>query len=174
MRSTTRTLKKVNPTTPARRKMTFADFSSLTRAKPEKSLSKIIQRSSGRDDQGHISVRHQGGGEKRKYRVISSTDIKLGVPAKVEHIEYDPNRSAFIGLVTFEDGVKAYILAWEGIKVGQQVIADEKTEIQPGNRLRLINIPNGIPIHDIEIQPTQGGKLVRSAGSQATIVAKEG
>lgn len=153
--------------------MTVVDFSVLSQNKPEKRLTFPIKRSSGRDNTGQISIRHRGGGAKRKFRLLASLDRKIDVPAQVETIEYDPNRSAFIALVKFQDKTKAYILAWEGIEVKGQVIAAEKAEIKPGNRLKLKNIPNGIQIFDIEIQPGQGGKLIRSAGSHATIVAKE-
>lgn len=167
-------IKILKPTNKGRRGISVTDYSLLTSRKPVKSLTTTLNRSAGRDKTGQISVRHQGGGEKRKYRIISSLDQYLGKPAKVQSLEYDPNRSAFIALVKFEDEKLAYVLAWDKIKVGQEVIAEEKTEIQPGNRMRLTNIPNGIPIFDVEMHPGQGGKIVRSAGSQATITAKEG
>lgn len=166
-------LKQYKPTTSGRRKMTVTDYSVLTTKKPEKSLTFTLNKSSGRDRTGQVSVRHQGGGAKRKYRILVSLDKKPNTPAKVETVEYDPNRSAFISLVRFKDNVKAYILAWEGVKVKDEVVAGG-TEIQKGNRLILAKIPNGIGIYDIELQPGQGGKLVRSAGNSATIVAKEG
>ncbi len=154
--------------------MTYTDYSVLTAKKPKKSLVRVLKRSVGRDNTGQISVRHKGGGEKRKYRLLSSLDKKLTQKATVEQLEYDPNRSSFIVLVKFDDGTKAYLLAWDGVKVGDEAVADEKTEIQAGNRLKLSRIPNGMSIYDIEIQPGQGGKLVKSAGSAAAIVAKEG
>lgn len=166
-------LKAYKPTTSSRRKMTVSDFSILTKKRPEKNLIKILKKSSGRDRTGRISVRHQGGRSKRKYRQLISLEQKLNQPAKVEAIEYDPNRSAFISLVTFSDKTKAYILACEGLKVGDQVTAGE-AEIKKGNRLLLAKIPTGVSIYDVSLQPGQGGKLVRSAGSSATIVAKEG
>lgn len=167
-------LKRLKPTTSGQRKMTVTDYSILTSKKPYKSLVKSFSRSFGRDETGQISVRHRGGGEKRKYRLLTSLDKKMSCKAKVEQLEYDPNRSSFIVLVEFEDKTKAYLLAWDGVKVGDEVISEEKTEIQSGNRLKLSAIPNGISIYDVEIHPGQGGKLVRSAGSSATIVAKEG
>lgn len=166
-------LKIYKPTTPSQRKMTVTDFSIITAKKPQKKLSLILKKSSGRNESGKITVRHQGGGSKRKYRLLTPLNKKIGLAAKVEQIEYDPNRTAFIALIKFSDNTKAYILAWEGIKIGQQIIAGEKEEIQKGNRLQLKNIPNGMEIYDIELQPYQGGKLVRSAGASATIVAKE-
>lgn len=146
----------------------------MTKKRPEKSLTFPLNRTPGRDKTGQISVRHKGGGEKRKYRIVTSLESKLDVKAKVEQIEYDPNRSAFITLVKFQDKTPAYILAWEDAKPSDEVEASEKTEIRPGNRMKLKNIPNGIGIYDVEMQPGQGGKLIRSAGSSATIVAKEG
>lgn len=167
-------LKKVKPTTSGRRKMTYTDYSVLTAKKPQKNLTSKLERSFGRDATGQISVRHKGGGAKRKYRLIFSLDKKIGQIAKVVGLEYDPNRSSFITLVKFEDGISAYLLSWEGVKVGDKIICQEKTEIQKGNRLKLKNIPNGLGIYDVEIQPGQGGKLIKSAGTMATIVAKEG
>jgi large subunit ribosomal protein L2 len=166
-------LKVYKPTTQSRRKMSVVDFSVLTRRQPEKSLLVKIKRHAGRDKTGQISVRHQGGGSKRHYRLLGSLQQRPGAKAKVTQIEYDPNRSAFLVLVEFADKQKMYLLAWEGVKVGEEVVAEEKAEIKPGNRLPMANIPNGIPIFDLEIQPGQGGKLVRSAGASATIVAKE-
>jgi len=167
-------IKVYKPTTQSRRKMSVVDYSILTKKAPEKSLIVVNQRSKGRDITGQISVRHKGGGVKRKYRIISSLDKKIGVKANVEALEYDPNRSSFIALVRFEDNTKAYILAWEGIKVGETVVADEKAEINLGNRMRIKNIPTGTPIHDVEVYPGQGGCFIKSAGSQTTIMAKEG
>lgn len=166
-------IKELKPTNRGRRGMSVTDYSLLTNKKPEKALTISQQRSVGRDKTGQVSVRHKGGGEKRKFRLISSLDKYLGKPSTVEAIEYDPNRTTFICLVKFEDGKKAYILAWDKIKIGQKVVASEKTEIEVGNRMRLSNIPNGIAIFDIELYPGQGGKIVRSAGSQASITAKE-
>lgn len=165
-------LKKYKPTTSGRRKMTVTDYSVLTTKKPIKALTSILKKTDGRDALGHISVRHRGGGAKRRYRILTTLNQELDMPAKIETIEYDPNRSAFIALVKFQSAGRAYILAWEGIKVGQEVVAG-RGEVKPGNRLILAKIPNGTRIYDIELQPGQGGKLVRSAGSAATIVAKE-
>ncbi len=167
-------IKKIKPTSPGRRKMTVTDYSVLTAKKPQKSLVVPLNKSAGRDKSGKISIRHRGGGAKRKYRLIISLEKKIEKPAKIEQIEYDPNRSAFIALAKFEDNTKGYILAWEGTKIGDEVIASEKTEIKNGNRMRIVNIPNGMNIYDIELRPGHGGKLVRSAGTMATIVAKEG
>ncbi len=167
-------IKVYRPTTQSRRKMSVTDYSVLTKKRPEKSLTRPLKRSFGRDYTGQISVRHKGGGAKRRFRIISSLDQKSEMSANVIALEYDPNRSSFIALVEFEDKTKMYILAWEQIKVGDQVKAADKTEVQVGNRMRLENIPTGIGIFDIEIHAGQGGKLVKSAGAQATILAKEG
>jgi len=167
-------IKELKPTNKGRRGMSVTDYSVLTNKKPEKSLTISQQRSVGRDNTGQVSTRHKGGGEKRKFRLISSLDKHLGKVAVVEAIEYDPNRSSFICLVKFEDGKKVYLLAWDKIKVGEKVVGEEKTEIHEGNRMRLVNIPNGIAIFDIELHPGQGGKMVKTAGAQATITAKEG
>jgi large subunit ribosomal protein L2 len=167
-------IKELRPTNRGRRGMSVTDYSLLTNKKREKSLTVSQNRKVGRDKTGQISVRHKGGGEKRKLRLISSLDKYLGKFAEVIALEYDPNRSSFIALVKFEDKTKIYILAWDKIKIGVKVIAGEKTEIQDGNRMKLANIPNGIAIYDVEMYPGQGGKIVRSAGSQAIITAKEG
>lgn len=166
-------LRVVKPTTSARRKMSYPDFSVLTKKEPEKSLTVPLQKHAGRNSRGHITVRHRGGGAKRAYRIISSLDSKLGVPAIIEAVEYDPNRSAWIALIAFEDKTRAYIVAPDGVKTGQKVIADEKTDITVGNRMRLKNIPTGLPIHDIEMTPGSRSRAVRSAGAQATILAHE-
>lgn len=162
------------PTTHSRRKMSVTDYSVLTKKKPEKSLTVKLQRSAGRDNTGQISVRHKGGGNKRKYRIISFLNDRMDDKATVTALEYDPNRSSFICLVEYTDKTKAYILAWEGAKVGDEVIASDKAEIKAGNRMRLENIPTGVAIYDLEIHPTQGGKIVKSAGAQAVILSKEG
>lgn len=167
-------IKVYKPTTQSRRHMSVTDYSVLTKKKPEKKLSVALKRSFGRDYTGQISVRHKGGGAKRRYRIISSLDTKLDSRAKIIALEYDPNRSAFITLVEFKDKTKMYILAWEGAKVNDEIESAEKCEIKPGNRMRLENIPTGTAIFDIEMQPGQGGKLVKSAGAQAAILAKEG
>lgn len=162
------------PTTQSRRKMSVTDYSILTKKAPEKALTKTLKRSAGRDYTGQISVRHKGNGAKRRYRIISSLEAQLGQKATVIALEYDPYRSAFIVLVEFLDKTKAYILAWEGAKEGDVVESADKCEVQPGNRMRLENIPTGIAIFDVEIHPGQGGKLIKSAGAQAMILAKEG
>lgn len=166
-------IKIFKPTTSGRRKMTGTDYSVLTAKKPQKSLTRVLKKSAGRDRTGQISVRHRGGGAKRKYRLLTSLDQKLGLVAKVETIEYNPSISAFIVLVKFSDSTKGYLLAWEGVRVGDEVVSQEKAEIQKGNRMKLINVPNGVGIYDIELQPGQGGKLVRSAGTMTDIVAKD-
>ncbi len=167
-------LKQYRPTTQGRRKMSVVDFSVLTRRKPEKGLVLKITRQAGRDNTGQISIRHQGGGSKRKYRILGSLETKKEVKAKVKEIEYDPGRTAFVVLVEFEDKEKKYLIAWEGVKVDEHLVAQEKGEIKAGNRIKMANIPNGIEIFDLEVKPGQGGKLVRSAGASASIVAKEG
>lgn len=166
-------IKIYKPTTQGRRKMSVTDYSVLTRQTGDKKLTRKLKRSFGRDKTGQISVRHQGGGAKRKLRILMSLDKKLGLKAKVEHIEYDPNRTAFIALISFADKTRGYLIAWEGVKKADEVEAAEKTEIKPGNRMLLANIPNGINIFDIEMKSGQGGKLARSAGAFASIVAKE-
>lgn len=166
-------LKYYKPTTSARRKMTSIDFSELNKKRPEKSLVEKLQKNTGRDNSGKISVRHKGGGEKRLYRQISNLAKKLGVIATVEALEYDPNRSAFIALVKYSDGEKAYIIAPEKLKVGHKVVAEEKTELTTGNRMKLKNIPTGIEIYDIELIPGRGkGQVVRTAGSCAVLAAQ--
>lgn len=166
-------LRIVKSTTSARRKMSYPDFSVLTKKDPEKSLLAPLKQRAGRNDSGKLTVRHRGGGAKRTYRVISSLDKKMAMPAQVQAIEYDPNRSAWIALVQFEDQTKAYIIAPEELKVGMTVVGDEKTDILTGNRMRLANIPTGVPIHDIEMTPGSRSRAVRSAGAQATILAQE-
>lgn len=167
-------LKFYKPTTQSRRKMSVTDYSILTKKKPEKSLLITLKNHAGRDNTGTISVRHQGGGVKRRYRIISTLNEKMDMKAVVESLEYDPYRGSFISLVKFEDGAKAYILAWEGLVVGEEVIASDKAEVKLGNRMKIKNIPTGIAIFNIEIHPNQGGKLVKGAGNQAFILAKEG
>lgn len=166
-------IKVVKPTTSARRKMSYPDFSVLTKKEPEKSLTVKLQKHAGRNSEGRVTVRHRGGGAKRAYRIISSLEKKMAMPGKVEAIEYDPNRSAWIALIVFEDQEKMYVVAPEEVKVGATVIADETTDVIPGNRMRLKNIPTGVSIHDIEMTPGRRSRAVRSAGAQATILAKE-
>ncbi|MDO8686696.1 MAG: 50S ribosomal protein L2 [Candidatus Berkelbacteria bacterium] len=166
-------LKLYKPTTQSRRKMSVIDYSLLTKKSPEKSLTRILKKNGGRDNTGQISVRHQGGESKRKYRTISQLTDKMEEKAEVIAIEYDPNRSAFIALIKYPDNTKVYILAWEKVKVGDIVIASDKTEVKFGNRMRLKNIPTGTQIFDVELQPFQGGKFVKSAGSSTVILAKD-
>lgn len=167
-------LKLIKPTTSGQRKMSFTDFSEITKKKPQKSLTAPLQKHAGRDSSGRISVRHQGGGAKRLYRLVDFKQVKFDMPAVVEAIEYDPNRSAFIALIKYEDNVKSYILAPQELTVGQSVITSETGEIKTGNRFKIKNIPTGIPVYNIELIPTRGGQIVRSAGSSAIILAKEG
>lgn len=167
-------VKKFNPTTPSRREMTMPTFEEITTNSPEKSLLVSLSKTGGRNAQGKITVRHHGGGEKRKYRIIDFKRNKDGIPAKVATIEYDPNRSAYISLVVYADGEKRYILAPVGLKVGDVVVSGPEADIKPGNALPLKNIPVGTIIHNIELAVGKGGQLVRSAGASAQLMAKEG
>lgn len=167
-------IKKFNPYTPSRRHMTMSDFAEITTDTPEKSLVVSLKKTAGRNNQGKITVRHRGGGSRRKYRIIDFKRKKDDVPAKVQTIEYDPNRSANIALISYMDGEKAYILAPLGLKVGQMVMNGEKAEVRVGNCLPLQNIPVGTQIHNIEMYPGKGGQLVRAAGNSAQLMAKEG
>lgn len=166
-------IKQYKPTTPGRRGMSGIDYRVLNKKKSEKKLTKRLHKKVGRS-RGRITIRHKGGGHKRKYRVIDFKRDKFNIPAGVASLEYDPNRSAFIALLNYEDGEKRYIIAPEGLKVGDKVVSGEKTEIKVGNRLQLKYIPVGTQVHDIELLPGQGGKIVRSAGSSATVMANEG
>ena len=167
-------IKTYKPYTPARRGMTVSAFEGVDKkAKPERSLVETLKKHSGRNSYGRITVRHRGGGNKRKYRVIDFRRNKLEMPASVERIEYDPNRSAFIALVKYEDGELRYILAPVGLKVGDTVVASTAADIKPGNCLPIANIPVGTVIHNIELQPGSGAQLVRSAGVAAQLLAKE-
>ncbi len=168
-------IKTYNPYTPSRRNMTGSDFSEITKKKPEKSLLVSLQKKSGRNNQGKITVRHRGGGSRRKYRIIDfKRDKKDGIPAKVVGIEYDPNRSANIALLAYADGAKAYIIAPEGLTDGMKVMSGPEAEVRVGNCLPLENIPVGTQVHNIELIPGKGGQLVRSAGTSAQLMAKEG
>ena len=167
-------IKSFNPYTPSRRHMTVVDRTELSTAAPEKSLTVSLKKNAGRHAQGKITVRHRGGGSKRKYRIIDFKRNKDGVPATVKSIEYDPNRTANIALIAYADGQKAYILAPEGLKVGQKVMNGADAEIAVGNCLPLENIPVGTQIHNIELMPGKGGQLVRAAGNSAQLMAKEG
>ncbi|MGC7845570.1 50S ribosomal protein L2 [Desulforudis sp. 1088] len=166
--------KKFKPTSPGRRFVTVSDFAEITAAEPEKSLIQPLKRTGGRNTQGRLTVRHQGGGHKRKYRIIDFKRDKDGIPAKVVSIEYDPNRSANIALVSYADGEKRYILAPVGLQVGQTIVSGPDADIKVGNALPLRNIPAGTLIHNLEYYPGQGAKVVRSAGGAAQLMAKEG
>lgn len=166
--------KKYKPTTPGRRNMTGFTFEEITKKEPEKSLVVSLNRTGGRNVKGRITARHRGGGHKRKYRLIDFRRNKDGVPAKVAAIEYDPNRSARIALLHYLDGEKRYIIAPVGLRVGDLVESGPDADIKPGNALPLANIPVGTVIHNIELQPGKGGQMVRSAGSAAQLMAKEG
>jgi large subunit ribosomal protein L2 len=167
-------VRKYKPTSPGRRFMSTASFEEITTDTPEKSLLEALPKSSGRNNQGKITVRHRGGGYKRIYRKIDFKRDKAGVPGKVSSIEYDPNRSARIALVTYRDGDKRYILAPLGLKVGDQVMSGPDAPVRPGNALPLQRIPIGATIHNIELTLGRGGQLVRSAGTSAQLLAKEG
>lgn len=167
-------IKKFKPTSPGRRFMTVADFSELSKEGPEKSLLAPLYKKGGRNAHGRITVRHRGGGHKRKYRIIDFKRNKDGVPGKVVRIEYDPNRSARIALLHYLDGEKRYILAPNRLKVGDQVVSGPEADIIPGNALPLANIPVGTVVHNIELRPGKGGQLARSAGTEAQLMAKEG
>jgi large subunit ribosomal protein L2 len=167
-------IKKFKPTTPSRRGMTVLSFDEITKKKPEKSLTAKLTKKAGRNVHGRITVRHQGGGHKRKYRIIDFKRRKEGVPAKVAAIEYDPNRSANIALLHYRDGAKAYIVAPNSLKVGDIVEAGAGADIKVGNALFLKDIPVGSLIHNIELRPGRGAQMVRSAGTVAQLMAKEG
>ena len=166
-------IKKYKPTTPGRRGMTVTDYSQLSKVAPERSLLEPMKKAAGRNNTGRITVRHHGGGNRTKYRVIDFKRNKFDVPATVKTLEYDPNRSAHIALIEYEDGVKSYILAPDGLKVGDTVMAGPNADIKPGNALPFANIPVGTTIHNIELYPGKGGQLVRSAGNMAQLMAKE-
>ncbi len=166
-------IKTFNPTTPSRRNMTTLSNAGLSKVKPEKSLLEKLKKTAGRNSYGRITVRHKGGGNKQKYRIIDFKRQKLDMPATVLTLEYDPNRSANIALIQYEDGVKAYILAPEGLAVGDQVVSSATADIKPGNCLPVSAIPVGTMIHNIELYPGKGAQLVRSAGVAAQLMAKE-
>ena len=167
-------IKKYNPYTPSRRQMTCSDFAEITKHEPEKSLVTSLKKNSGRNNQGKITVRHRGGGNRRKYRIIDFKRQKDGIPATVLGIEYDPNRAANIALICYADGEKAYILAPEGLTDGMKVMNGPEAEVRVGNCLPLSEIPVGTMVHNIELYPGKGGQLVRSAGNGAQLMAKEG
>ena len=167
-------LKTYRPTSPARRQMTGTDYSILTKKAPEKSLLTTKVKNSGRNNHGRITVRHRGGGNRNKLRLIDWKRTRDDIPATVKAIEYDPNRTAFIALIQYADGVKSYILAPDGLKVGDSVISGSAADIQPGNCLPISSIPVGTEIHNIEMKPGRGGQLVRGAGTSAQLLAREG
>lgn len=167
-------IRKYKPTSNGRRGMSVSDFAEITTDKPEKSLLEPLSKQGGRNNQGRMTVRHQGGGHKRKYRVIDFKRNKDGVPGRVATIEYDPNRSANIALIHYKDGEKRYILAPKGLKVGMEISAGPEADIQIGNALPLKDIPVGTTVHNIELKPGRGGQLVRAAGSEAQLLGKEG
>lgn len=167
-------IKKYKPTSPARRFMTVSDFSEITKFEPERSLLATKKKNAGRNSYGRITVRHRGGGNRKKYRIIDFKRNKDGMPATVIGIEYDPNRTANIALIQYEDGTKAYIIAPIGLTDGDVVVSGEGADIKPGNALFIKDIPVGTLIHNIELYPGKGGQLVRSAGSSAQLMAKEG
>ena len=167
-------IKEFNPTTPSRRYMTVSTFEEITKSTPEKSLLSPIKRTGGRNNQGTLTMRHQGGGHKKQYRIIDFKRDKTGIPGNVAAIEYDPNRSARIALIHYADGEKRYIIWPLGLKVGDTVIADAAADIRPGNCLPLTNVPLGTIVHNIEMKPGKGAQIVRSAGGGAQLMAKEG
>ena len=167
-------IKKYNPTSPARRFMTVSDFAEITKKSPERSLLAKKDKHAGRNSYGRITVRHRGGGNRRKYRIIDFKRNKDGMPATVIGVEYDPNRSANIALIQYEDGEKAYIIAPIGLTDGDVVVSGEGADIKPGNALFIKDIPVGTLIHNIELYPGKGAQLVRSAGNSAQLMAKEG
>ena len=167
-------IKQFKPTTPSRRGMTVSTFEEITKTTPEKSLTTSLKKNAGRNSYGRITVRHHGGGSRRKYRIIDFKRRKVDVPATVVSIEYDPNRTANIALLQYEDGEKAYILAPIGLNVGNTVMAGANADIKPGNSLPISSIPVGTMIHCIELKPGKGAQMVRSAGNAAQLMAKEG
>jgi len=168
-------MKRYKPTTPGRRGMTSIDYSALTKKKPAKKLTKKLVRKAGRGYGGRITVRHKGGGHKRRYRLIDfKRHDKMGTPAKVAAIEYDPNRSCFIALVNYQDGEKRYILAPDGLKTGKEIVCEEKAPIEIGNRMQLKNISIGTDVYNVELSFQRGGQIARSAGNTAQVMAHEG
>jgi len=167
-------LKKYKPTSPGRRFQTVSDFADITRAEPEKSLVQPLSKKGGRNNNGRITTRHQGGGHKRRYRVIDFKRNKDGVPSKVATVEYDPNRSARIALLHYADGEKRYILAPKGLEVGNTITSGTGSDIRPGNALALADIPTGTVVHAVELQPGKGAAIARSAGTSVQLMGKEG
>jgi large subunit ribosomal protein L2 len=166
-------IKNYKPTSNGRRNMSVTDYSSLSKVAPEKSLLEAQKKHSGRNSYGRITVRHKGGGNRQKYRVIDFKRSRLGDQAEVKTVEYDPNRSAFIALIQYEDGAKSYIIAPDGLKVGDKVVAGPDADIRPGNALPLSNIPTGTFVYNIELTPGRGGQIARAAGNSAQLMAKE-
>lgn len=166
-------VKKYKKTSPGRRHAQVIDYSVLTKKEPEKSLTLPLKKTGGRNSAGRITIRHRGGGAKRLYRIIEFGQERLGERAKVIALEYDPNRTSFIALIQYEDGQKKYIIAPQGLKIGDEIIFDEKAPLSPGNRMKLKNIPVGTNVYNIELEPGKGGKIVRSAGSWAQVLAHE-
>ncbi|WP_128426455.1 50S ribosomal protein L2 [Gudongella oleilytica] len=167
-------IRKFKPTSPARRQMSVSTFEEITKTEPEKSLVVSLNKNSGRNSQGRITIRHRGGGAKKKYRMIDFNRSKDGIPGKVAAIEYDPNRTANIALINYVDGEKRYILAPHNIKVGDVIESGENADIKIGNALQLKDIPVGTTVHNVELKPGKGAQLVRSAGASAQLMAKEG
>ena len=167
-------MKVYKPTTNGRRNMSSIDYAQLSKVSPERSLLEPLKKTSGRNSYGRITVRHHGGGNRQKYRIIDFKRSKVDMPATVQTLEYDPNRSAFIALIQYEDGVKNYIIAPSGLKVGDTVVAGASADIKIGNALPLVNIPTGTFVHNVELYPGRGGQLARSAGNAAQLMAKEG
>jgi len=167
-------IKMYKPTSPGRRGMSVSTFEEITRTTPERSLLRPLREHAGRNNQGRVTVRHQGGGHKRMYRLIDFKRNKHGIPARVDSIEYDPNRSARIALLVYADGEKRYILAPLGLKVGAQLMSGPEAEVRVGNALPVKNIPLGTVVHNVELQPGKGGQMARSAGTGAQVLAKEG
>ena len=163
----------LRPRTPATRKMSVLDFKELTKGKPEKSLTRPLRKISARNNLGRMTVRHRGGGHKRHYRLIDFKRNKVDIPARVSAIEYDPNRTCHIALLSYKDGARAYILAPVGLKAGQEVLSSDSADIKPGNSLPLTKIPAGTEIHNIELRPGKGGQLARSAGTGAVLAGKD-
>ena len=167
-------IKKYKPTTPSRRNMSVIDYTALSKVEPEKSLLAPLNKKAGRNSYGRITVRHRGGGNRKKYRLIDFKRQKFDVPGKILTLEYDPNRSAHIALVQYEDGEKRYIIAPIGLNVGDTIVAGPNADIKPGNALPLLNIPTGTFIHNVELHPGKGAQFARSAGIMAQLMAKEG
>ena len=167
-------VRKYKPTTPGRRDGSVSDFAEITRSKPEKSLTVRLKKHGGRNNHGHITARHRGGGARKLYRIIDFKRNKDGIPAKIAHIEYDPNRTSRIALLHYADGEKRYIIAPKGISVGDVLFSGETTEPKVGNCMQLRNVPLGLAVHNIELVPGQGGRMARAAGMSAQLMAKEG